>query len=156
MNAPDRRSGFTLLETLVAAVLFGFLATLLLSFFNAGELAWRTGEAACAETTQRRQQLSEGARTAAATLPNLRTGEGLVAVRLLSPWDEDGEVRTTRPFVRSTLVQPATGTSFVPIHLAGSATHAVTRRVAVVSSAGPDGKWGTEDDLSSLPEEVWE
>ena len=53
-----RRSGFTLLEVLVASVLMGMLVTILTMIFNQSAIAWRTGKAGVADMTDTERQLS--------------------------------------------------------------------------------------------------
>ena len=150
------RRGFTLLEVLVAAVLMGLLATLLTSMLNQGSIAWANGETAVADAAERRQAMADTARAASATLVGADTTDSAANYRVLSAWDESGAVRTGRPLVRVGLPLPADGTAYAPVAPAAATSRADETITVVVSSAGPDGKWGTADDLTTAPEEAFE
>lgn len=78
------------------------------------------------------------------------------ALRLLPAWEANGEVRTTRPFMRVETGLPEAGQAACPIALEAIGGQSAERVDVVVASAGPDGRWGTEDDLTTAPEEEFE
>lgn len=78
-----RRSGFTLLEVLVASVLMGMLVTILTMIFNQSAIAWRTGKAGVADMTESERQLMRYHALADNVLP--------IASKcycVVSPWDD--------------------------------------------------------------------
>lgn len=153
MNMRVCQPGFTLLEMLAASVLLGLLVTLLLSLFNQGEIAWAVGESTAVETGKREQTLTRAAREGANTV---FVKDSSAVVRLLSPWDESGAVRTSRPFVRVETGLPEVGRAVLPIVLEQTAGRSAERVEVIVTSAGPDGIWGSEDDLTTSPLEEFE
>lgn len=154
MSATRIRPGFTLLEMLTASVLLGLLVTLLLSLFNQGEIAWSVGKTTAAETGRRSRSLARAAREGAETV--FVTKPTPSALRLLPAWEANGEVRTTRPFMRVETGLPEAGQAARPIALEAVGGQSAERVDVVVASAGPDGRWGTEDDLTTAPEEEFE
>ena len=151
------RPGFTLLEVLVAALLLGLLSSLLTTLFNQGVIAWNVGASSLSETDRFRRAFSDEARLAAALLPVTDDSGRAFAVRLRSAWDENGAVRTGRAFdlTDSADVLSETGVRTVALMADGKSENDGLVQV-VVSSAGPDGRWGTEDDLSTAPLEGFE
>lgn len=107
MSATRIRPGFTLLEMLTASVLLGLLVTLLLSLFNQGEIAWSVGKTTAAETGRRSRSLARAAREGSETV--FVTKPTPSALRLLPAWEANGEVRTTRPFMRVETGLPEAG-----------------------------------------------
>ena len=77
------RSGFTLLEVLVASMLMGMLVTILTMIFNQSAIAWRTGKAGVANMTETERQLSRLHALADNVLPI--AGNRYCVV---SPWDD--------------------------------------------------------------------
>lgn len=154
MSATRIRPGFTLLEMLTASVLLGLLVTLLLSLFNQGEIAWSVGKTTATETGRRSRSLARAAREGAETV--FVTKPTPSALRLLPAWEANGEVRTTRPFMRVETGLPEAGQAARPIALEAIGGQSAESVDVVVASAGPDGRWGTEDDLTTAPEEEFE
>lgn len=154
MNIAHIRPGFTLLEMLAASLLLGLMATLLLSLFNQGEMAWTVGKLKSSETDRRAQSLACLTRQGAETV--FIKGERQSAVRLLSAWNEQGDVRTSRPFVRVESDLPEVGRAVRQIALAATDGQSVERVEVIVTSAGADGQWGSEDDLTTAPMEDFE
>ena len=151
MSAAQVRPGFTLLEMLAACVLLGLLVTLLLSLFNQGEIAWSVGKSTATATGRQERSLARAAREGAETV--FVTKPTSAAVRLLQAWEANGDIRTTRPFVRVEADLPEEGRAFRPIALEANDGQSVERVEVVVTSAGPDGRWGTEDDITTAPME---
>ena len=58
MKRLNDRSGFTLIEMLVASLLLGMLVTILTMVFNSSSIAWRTGKAGVSQLSLMRRQLS--------------------------------------------------------------------------------------------------
>lgn len=56
-NMPFSRSGFTILELLVASLLLGMLVTMLTMIFNQSSIAWRTGISGVSELGETREQM---------------------------------------------------------------------------------------------------
>ena len=151
MIALPVRSGFTLLEMLAASVLLGLLVALLLSLFSQGEIAWTVGETTAAETGRQERSLVRAARESAEMVFVKEPTPS--AVRLLSAWEANGDVRTSRPFVRVEAGLPEAGRAVRPIALEATDGKSAERVEVVVASAGPDGQWGTADDLTTAPAE---
>lgn len=149
MSAAPVRPGFTLLEMLAASVLLGLLVTLLLSLFNQGEIAWTVGKTTAADTGRQERSLVRAAREGAETV--FVKEPTPTAVRLLSAWEADGGVRMSRPFVRVEADLPEAGRAVRSIALETTGGQTAERVEVVVTSAGPDGQWGTEDDLTTAP-----
>ena len=149
MSGARGRRGFTLLEMLAASVLLGLLVTLLLSLFNQGEIAWTVGETTAVETGRQERSLVRAARDGADAV--FVKGPTPTAVRLLSAWGANGDVRTSRPFVRVEADLPEAGRAVRSIALEAAGGRSAERVEVIVTSAGPDGQWGTEDDLTTAP-----
>ena len=149
MNGMRAMAGYTLLEMLSASVLLGLMVTLLAFLFRQGTIASGVGAAAASDAAERRLEIVRAARAA---------GETLVCVdgtprRLLSAWDENGNVRETRPLARVDAPLPESGTACREVRIADEVGLSGEILTVVVSSAGPDGKWGTDDDLTTdVPE----
>ena len=151
MRCLRHRAGFTLLEMLVASLLFGMLVTLLTVLFNQGNRAWDVGRVAAVNLDRRRQAVAENARLAADYLPTDAGG-----YRVLSAWDEQGNLRTTRPLEKASGWTPQAGTAVAEVQLVGAAPQSARAVVVRVASAGPDGRWGTDDDIATGPVEDFE
>lgn len=78
------RSGFTLLEVLVASVLMGMLVTILTMIFNQSAIAWRTGKSGVSDMTEVERQMARVHMLADNALPGNDKGRYCV----VSPWDE--------------------------------------------------------------------
>jgi len=162
------RSGFTLIEILVASLLLGMLMTILTMVFNSSAIAWRTGKASNSMMSQARRQLSYSQYLADNALPRVDTKDNSKTGRVLGPWDGKGELRK-----RAVEIYPAakfqqlfdlpewdslgSNGSSVPqpwqevrnikkLRADGDDTYVVG-----VLSWGPDGKLGTTDDINTMP-----
>ena len=82
-----RRSGFTLLEVLVASVLMGMLVTILTMIFNQSAIAWRTGKSGVSDMTAAERKLARVHMVADNVLP----GNGVGNYMVVSPWDDDSD-----------------------------------------------------------------
>ena len=151
-----RRSGFTLVEVLVASLLLGMLVTILTMVFNQSSIAWRTGKASVAEMDDMRRYYSQIQRHADDALPGVL---GTTAGRIGGAWNGKGELQ------RRALEKWDTGiginsSSFTPpssdkasLRCAGRSFRmgAIDTYTVGVWSYGPDGKPNTEDDISTWP-----
>lgn len=165
------KKGFTLLELMVASLLLSMLVTVLTMVFNSSSIAWRTGTAGVAELKNVRTELGTFHDIMDDLLPGLgqknvsggASDNREIKYRTVSVWDPDQEntLRSDRAFVsdfkwggvsRITLNEAMTGQKR-SLNGAGTGFGASLFNVGV-RSAGPDGKWDTEDDISTWPKEV--
>ena len=152
-----RDSGFTLLEVLVASLLLGMLVTILTMVFNQSSIAWRIGKAGVADLDETRRKMSLYQKAADDALPFVAENSRTAVGRVLGAWDPS---RSGASALRKRAVEPAnmtfpalSRTTPLPWQLmnvkgATGAQSFKSYRVDV-SSAGPDRKWGTDDDISS-------
>ena len=160
------RSGFTLIEILVASLLLGMLMTILTMVFNSSAIAWRTGRASNAMMGKARRQLSYAQYLADNALPRVDTVNNSQVGRVLSAWDKNGTPRDRAveifpagrfPFNLPNWASQGSAGASVPqpwqqvrsvqnLRADGGSTHIVG-----VLSWGPDGKLGTTDDINTLP-----
>ena len=152
------RRAFTLLELMVACFLLGMLVTALTMLFNTSAIAWRTGTSGVAELKDVRAELGEFHDIVDDLLPG-RDG-GAPQVRIVSVWDETGALRTRtteapkwRKASSVSIEQAKKGTRRPLNASAGSGKAAGLFNVGV-RSAGPDRRFETEDDITTLPEEI--
>ena len=165
------RRGFTLLELMVACLLLGMLVSVLTMVFNSSSIAWRTGTAGVAELKSVRTELGTFHDIMDDLLPglgqkNVSGGAGdnrQMAYRTVSVWDPDQEnaLRTDRAFVSGfrwgnvTPITMSEAMSGQKRNLNGAGAGNGTSLFSVgVRSAGPDGKFDTEDDISTWPKEI--
>ena len=159
------RSGFTLIEILVASLLLGMLMTILTMVFNSSAIAWRTGRASNSKMSLARRQLSYAQYLADNALPRVDTQNSSKTGRVLGAWDRDGKPRGRAveilsgnlPFALPNWNSMGSNGSSVPqpwqevlgiekLRADGGDTYVVG-----VLSWGPDGKLGTEDDIDTMP-----
>ena len=151
-----RRSGFTLVEVLVAALLMGMLVTILTMVFNQSSIAWRTGKASVAEMDAMRRYYSQIQRYADNALPG---GQGKDPGRIIGAWDGDGSLRKRAlaqwdsvVFNSSAFNDPASSkTGSFLCDGRNFKMGKVTAYTVGVWSFGPDGKENTGDDISTWP-----
>ena len=163
-----RRSGFTILELLVASLLLSMLVTVLTMIFNQSSIAWRTGIAAERDLGSVRRSLGTYHDIEDDVLPGLGdTGGGgsrtikYRTVSVFSRWNGSGSPQTDTgrlfepikwdgvgSFSESSVLTPA------PQTLTGDNPRGGDAFIVGVRSAGPDTKWDTEDDISTYPEDV--
>lgn len=161
-----RRSGFTLLEVLVASVLMGMLVTILTMIFNQSAIAWRTGKAGVADMTETERNLSRIHFMADNVLPYM--GNNYCAV---SPWDDSSGTGSAtlqpRGVREASQLQKGLNTvsgnfgnadagkgSWRRSDLGKAQTQSYANFVVGVRSDGPDRLPGTEDDITTWPDEV--
>lgn len=154
-----RRSekGFTLLEVLVASLLLGMLVTILTMVFNQSSIAWRTGTAGVADLDSKRQDIAMWHADADSALPRVR---GTQKYRIVSAWNEYGAIRKRSVEQVVSANQPG-GVDFdrprtwQDIGVTGSGQSSrFSSFVVGVTSAGPDGKFKTGDDITTWPKEI--
>ncbi len=161
-----RRSGFTLLEVLVASVLMGMLVTILTMIFNQSAIAWRIGKAGVADMTETERNLSRIHFMADSVLPYM--GDNYCAV---SPWDDSGSSDSStlqrRGVRKASELKKGLNTvsgnfgnadagknSWQKSGLGKVDTKSYANFVVGVRSDGPDRLPDTEDDITTWPDEV--
>ena len=154
------RQGFTILELLVASLLLGMLMTILTMIFNQSSIAWRTGVAGVADLDEVRQNIAAVRDEADEVYVWNNETE-----RLLSLWDEKGELRkraisvdsesSERPSYLAGKFNDSTTLRDVTIISVGSGASAGRLKTYTVNvkSAGPDREHDTWDDIWSYPDE---
>ena len=151
--------GFTLLEVLVAALLLGMLVTILTMVFNQSSVAWRTGTAGVADLDEKRQNISLWHEAADSALPHV---DGNKKFLVLSAWDimHGGAVRS-RSVAERKSEDGEVGVDFerpdnwFRLTVQGSSQAGRMKSFVVgVTSAGPDGKFNTGDDITTWPKDV--
>lgn len=154
------KKGFTLLELLVASLLLSMLVTILTQLFTQSSIAWRTGESGVAELDKMRSDISSLQRDADNAIL-VKGASGKQTRRLCGIWDkETGELNrrgyeeTTRwecsSFPRTAAENPS---QWVNLRVSGQGSGGteVKNYLVGVTSAGPDGEFGTWDDITSWP-----
>lgn len=169
MTAQTSRSGFTLLEMLVASLLLGMLVTILTMVFNSSSIAWRTGKAGSAKLSKLRRQLSLVQYNADNVLPRVDTSDKTGYV--VSPWkvEAGGQSIHTRavqladdakllfsPSFANLRSDEVSADPWLEVTSAGGTLQLdQTESYTVgVFSDGPDRTTGTDDDISTWPDEV--
>lgn len=157
------RRGFTLIELLVASLLLGILVTILTMLFNSSSIAWRTGTAGVAKLQTVRRQLGIAHEIRDEALPGLDNRPLTYrTVSILN--DENGTValRTdtgraykqiwwdTAPEFNLSAAKNGSPKTLSNGQMVGSGLFTVG-----VRSAGPDKEFGTEDDITTWPDEVY-
>ena len=166
------RRGFTLIELMVASILFGMLVIVLTMIFNQSSIAWRTGVATVASLGDTQRALGTFQEISDEILPglgdqNVSGGAGdnrNLNNRTVSLWDGDTLRLGRRAYdtisgrgnapVYTSMGEAKTGKA-QSINGAGNGQSAGLFTVGVMS-AGPDRKFDTEDDISSWMGDVEE
>ncbi|MGN0847620.1 MAG: type II secretion system protein [Kiritimatiellia bacterium] len=174
MTRTPSKSGFTLLEMLVASLLLGMLVSILTMVFNSSSIAWRTGKAGVAQLSLLRRQLSFAQYRADSLLPRTSVDSPNQIGFVVSPWCTQ---RQNGEFLRTRAVQNVTSSdlgfpkpnfsdlrsdeaslSVLPWQQMtglGSLRLGSAKSFTVgVLSYGPDGKRDTDDDISTWPDKV--
>ena len=164
------KRGFTLIELMVASILFGMLVIVLTMIFNQSSIAWRTGVATVASLGDTQRALGTFQEICDEILPglgdrNVSGGAGdnrNLNNRTVSLWDGDALRLGRRAYdtisgqgnapVYTSMGEAKTGRA-QSINGAGNGQSAGLFTVGVMS-AGPDRKFGTDDDITTWPEEV--
>ncbi len=153
------KKGFTILELLVASLLLGMLVTILTMMFNQSSIAWRTGVAGVVDLDDVRKNIAEVREEADSIYI-----WGSEAHRLLSLWDDDGNLRTRAISVDSSSdaaehlsgLNKDTSLQDIPRSVSvgnGSGGGTIKTYIVNVKSAGPDREFGTWDDIWSFPDD---
>ena len=168
------RRGFTLIELLVASLLLGMLVTMLTMLFNSSAVAWRTGTAGVAQLDDVRESLGTFQDIRDNVLPglgdkNASVGSGdsrSIRYRVVSLWDpEQDALRTDRAFNKDksiewgsapqfTIQEARTGEKCSGGAMSQQSGQSAGLFTVGVRSAGPDRTFGTDDDVSTWPDEV--
>ena len=138
---------------MVACLLLGMLVSALTMVFNQSSIAWRTGMAGVVNLYNTRTDLGKEHDNYDNILPGLKTKEDM-EYRAVSLW-KDGQLRTDRAFDVATesLSYAAAMTSREQGISDADSGWSVSLFTIGVRSAGPDGVFGTADDLSTYPYE---
>ena len=171
-EATNMKKGFTILELLVASLLLGMLVTILTMIFNQSSIAWRTGTASVVNLDRVRQNIA----TIREESDNLYIWNNNV-YKLLSPWDENGNVRSRGEIGNGLTVQNATQSDAIqysklksqlkslngittmeniePVDVGGAGSGAQPQYSYTVNvkSAGPNKVANDYDDIWSYPDE---
>ena len=170
MKRLNDRSGFTLIEMLVASLLLGMLVTILTMVFNSSSIAWRTGKAGVSQLSLMRRQLSLAQNRADNLLPRIDIekkslvglvagawhADGTVRARAVSYYKEDGFFQKPNfDSYRSDDASLNTAPPWQQLNNLGTLRYGSSHAYTVgVLSYGPDGKIDTDDDISTWPDEV--
>ena len=87
------KSGFTLLEVLVASMLLAMLITILTMVFNSSSIAWSMGKAGVAEMDEVRNNMAAAGMLADNAVPRVDLNDVDKWGYLVSPWKADGTLR---------------------------------------------------------------
>lgn len=109
--------GFTILELLVASLLLGMLMTILTMVFTQSSVSWRLGSAMVSDLDDVRQNIGQVREEADNAVPC----DGTLC-RLLSPWDENGNLRPR--------ICEEGGLSKIPANLASKSGEEIRRDAA--------------------------
>lgn len=169
MKRLNDRSGFTLIEMLVASLLLGMLVTILTMVFNSSSIAWRTGKAGVSQLSLMRRQLSLSQNRADNMLPRVDTASKSKVGLVAGAWHADGKVRTRAVstykndgwFAAPSFSSYESDASSLTVNpwqqlngLGSLKSGSSSTFVVGVLSHGPDGKRNTDDDISTWPDEV--
>ena len=164
MKVPSQfQNGFTVLELLVASLLLAMLVTMLTMIFNQSSIAWRTGVASVRDLYDVRKNLGAYHDIEDDLLPGLG-GPGNYKYRtvsIFSGWNGSGvpSTKTDRLYEEFSETMTINENSDV----LGFDRKDLTDKVKVesghawvvgVRSLGPDKLPETDDDISTIPEEV--
>ena len=158
------KSGFTLIEMLVASLLLGMLITILTMVFNSSAIAWRTGKAGVAEMSIARKEIAFVQHEADNLLPRVdntrnKTGQVLGAWK---PGERNLRERAVKAYDGSLSI-PSWGNKensdksvkpWKKYDVQDLERNSGKSFTVGVWSRGPDGEWNTEDDITTWPEEV--
>lgn len=176
------RKGFTILELLVASLLLSMLVTMLTMIFNQSSVAWTSGLASMKALGRERAGLGAWHDVEDDLLPGIaqqdaKTGSSddrRLEYRTVSLWRQGaentlrvnerafdlinwGQVSTRLPNVMGDDVRlgrsvNSSDSSSANTSIGGNGGSGGV--IVGVWSAGPNGKWGDEDDINTFPDEV--
>jgi prepilin-type N-terminal cleavage/methylation domain-containing protein len=168
------KKGFTIIELLVASLLLGMLVSVLTMLFNQSSIAWRTGVATIVDMDVIRDDIASIREEADNVLLAPETNEKMFMV--VSPWDENGDLRkravnssemggdNAAQYMYSSMLlynqasyltrQNLKASDFTLINCGSTDSAKKSYGYTVgVTSAGPDRRFGSYDDITSWPEE---
>ena len=154
------KKGFTLLEMLVATALLAMLVTILTMIFSQSSIAWTIGVASVTGLGDTRENMAIYADEAE---HSIMPDSGSTPVKVVSVFADNGTGLRSEGRTLSTVYLRAkptesemTDDSSLPDGKPVSGASAAGRDTYIVgvTSFGPDGKEGTWDDITTLPEEV--
>lgn len=159
------RKGFSLVELMVASLLLGILVTILTMIFNQSSVAWRTGTAGVAQLQDTRRELGVFHDIRDDALPGLKekdktgTSRG-VQYRTVSVFTDSNTLRSGRAFDQivwngAPTINAADTQNGTTYQLSGGQTAGSATFTVGVRSAGPNGVFGDEDDITTWPDEVF-
>lgn len=142
------KRGFTLIELMVASCLLGMLVSVLAMVFNQSSVAWRTGVTDVAK-------LSEVRKTIGTFHEKADLDVNVCNARLeVSIWDDDGTTLRNRAIrTGANFGSAPEGYAEEGAGNAGGADASGSFAIGV-RSAGPDGVFENEDDITTWPEDV--
>lgn len=158
------KRGFSLIELMVASLLLGMLVTILTMIFNQSSIAWRTGTAGVAELQDTRRQLGVFHDVRDDALPGLGEGKAYgtsrgVSRRTVSLFQSGSNtLRSDRAFDTVQWDGPSVnsaGDRGQSKDLTGGQRAGGSTFTVGVRSAGPNGKFGDPDDITTWPDEVF-
>lgn len=163
----NSRQGFTLIELLVASLLLGMMVMIMTMLFNSSSIAWRTGTAGVALLGDTRRQLGAFHDIRDEALPGIKSnakGDARkIEYRTVSVWQKNSsQLRTDRAYDTITFARglsagdfQGTGNLGQQKSLEGGRTAGSGLFTVGVRSAGPNGEFGDDDDITTWPDEVF-
>ena len=162
-----KRSGFTVLELLVASLLLSMLVTMLTMIFNQSSIAWRTGIAGVADLSVARMQLGTLHDIQDDVLPHLGRSDTYKTVEyrtvsIFKNWNGGASLQGNKRLYeqvnwgnrgRNFNIDDARDGKVIQLD-SGDYDKPGSSFVVGVRSKGPDKKWNTADDINTFPEEV--
>lgn len=173
------RKGFSLLELLVASLLFGMLMTILTMVFNQSSIAWRTGIAGLSDLDKVRETVGQ-VRNEADNVYIWKNNNPQIT-SIVSIWRSDAGTKTGAAKLRNRAIDTGDGDikegekirlleSYINASGAGAKAGDIITQSAIpcgqdqnsadrttytvnVRSAGPDRKHNTYDDIWSYPDD---
>ena len=171
MTGCNLKSGFTLLEVLVASMLMAMLITILTMVFNSSSRAWSTGKAGVAAMDDVRNTMSAAGLAADNAIPGVDVHDKNAWGYLVGPWDAKGNLRKDERTIKTTVMgenflgKPSLGSNKGPWVYKGkkqlwaevspgniSISGKADAFVVGVWSYGPDGKENSGDDICTWPD----
>lgn len=149
------KKGFTLLEMMVAALLLSMLVAAVTQIFTQSSIAWRTGTAGVAQLHDVRTELGCFNYYRDTLLPNYRQDHAIEYC--IAPLWDGGSLRSDRAIIAppSEANINFAETDKAVWHSLGSGSGPSVGAFSVgVRSAGADGIWDTDDDITTYPESV--
>ena len=165
------RKGFTILELLVASLLLSMLVTMLTMIFNQSSMAWNTGVASVGDLETVRKKMGGYHDVADDILPgigqtgvrNIGDSGRKIEYRTVSVWQKNSsQLRTDRAYDVITFARGLSASDFQGTgnlgqqkSLEGGQTAGSGLFTVGVRSAGPNGTFGDDDDITTWPDEVF-